>query len=185
MRVFGYAWKINFSEGIWSWPCKMRLWPWKWFEVKIFTSNHFRVRRAKREREREKSLRRRRTQSLDRTPPQTRRWDRAVEFAPPRSSAPLFSFSFSTQSWSAPSLPILFLLLIGAVVTDLVLILDAKLIGAADLVVSILSHQWSRCLDLVVVSLFLKFSISLSSSLSLFDQICMKSVEVLSKFLFL
>ena len=54
MRVFGCAWKINFPEVIWSWPCKMRLWPWKWFEMKIFTSNHFWVRRAKRERERER-----------------------------------------------------------------------------------------------------------------------------------
>ena len=129
----------------------MRLWPRKWFEVKIFTSNNFRVRRAKREREREReSLQCRRTQSPDLTPPQTRQWDRAVEFAPPRSSAPLFSFS--TQSWSALSLPISFSLLIGAVVTDLVLVLDPKLIDAADLVVSISSHQWSRRLNLVSIS---------------------------------
>ena len=54
MRVFGCAWKINFPEVIWSWPCKMRLWPRKWFETQIFTSNHFRVRIARRERERER-----------------------------------------------------------------------------------------------------------------------------------
>ena len=64
----------------------MRLWPRKWFEVKIFTSNNFRVRCAKKEREREKSLRCRWTQSPDLAPPQTHRWDRAVEFAPSRSS---------------------------------------------------------------------------------------------------
>ena len=49
--MFGCAWKINFPEVIWSWPCKMRLWPRKWFEAQIFTSNHFRVRRVERERE--------------------------------------------------------------------------------------------------------------------------------------
>ena len=32
----------------------MSLWPRKWFEAQIFTSNHFRVRRAKREGERER-----------------------------------------------------------------------------------------------------------------------------------
>ena len=57
MLVFGCAWKINFPENIFSWPCKMSLWPWKWFEVKIFTSNHFRVRCAKREIDREKEER--------------------------------------------------------------------------------------------------------------------------------
>ena len=50
--MFGCAWKKNFLEVIWSWSCKMRLWPRKWFEAQIFTSNHFRVRRAERERER-------------------------------------------------------------------------------------------------------------------------------------
>ena len=35
----------------------MRLWPRKWFEVKIFTSNNFQVRRAERERERERERR--------------------------------------------------------------------------------------------------------------------------------
>ena len=55
--MFGCAWKINFPENIFSWPCKMSLWPWKWFEVKIFTSNHFRVRCAKREIDREKEER--------------------------------------------------------------------------------------------------------------------------------
>ena len=65
MRVFGCAWKINFPEVIWSWLCKMRLWPRKWFEVKIFNSNHFQVRRAKRERERERERERGRRGSLD------------------------------------------------------------------------------------------------------------------------
>ena len=65
MRVFGCAWKINFPEVIWSWLCKMRLWPRKWFEVKIFTSNHFRVRRVERERERERERTRGRRGSPD------------------------------------------------------------------------------------------------------------------------
>ena len=117
----------------------MRLWPRKWFEVKIFTSNNFQVRRAERERERErereKSLWCRRAQSPDLAPPQTRRWDRAVEFAPPRSShrdhrrhcsrsrpkvdrrcryrsrsrcssAPLLPISFSFLTQSSSALPI-------------------------------------------------------------------------------
>ena len=54
MRVFGCAWKINFPKVIWSWQCKMSLWPRKWFVAQIFTSNHFRVRRTKRERERKR-----------------------------------------------------------------------------------------------------------------------------------
>ena len=51
MWVFGCAWKINFPEIIFSWPCVLKALTRKWFEVKIFTSNHFRT-HAQRERER-------------------------------------------------------------------------------------------------------------------------------------
>ena len=54
MRVFGCTWKINFPEIIFSWPGVLKALTQKWFEVKIFTSNHFRT-HAQREREREPS----------------------------------------------------------------------------------------------------------------------------------
>ena len=41
--VFGCVWKINFSENIFSWPCVLIDLNRKWFEVKIFTSNHLRT----------------------------------------------------------------------------------------------------------------------------------------------
>ena len=53
MWVFGCAWKINFPEIIFSWSGVLKALTWKWFEVKIFTSNHFRT-HAQRERERER-----------------------------------------------------------------------------------------------------------------------------------
>ena len=53
MWVFGCAWKINFSEIIFSWPGVLKALTRKWVEVKIFTSNHFRT-HAHRERERER-----------------------------------------------------------------------------------------------------------------------------------
>ena len=55
MRVFGCAWKINFPEIIFSWLCVLKALTRKWFEVKIFTSNHFRT-HAQRERERERAF---------------------------------------------------------------------------------------------------------------------------------
>ena len=54
MRVFGCAWKINFPEIIFSWLCVLKALTRKWFEVKIFISNHFWT-HAQREREREPS----------------------------------------------------------------------------------------------------------------------------------
>ena len=41
--VFGCVLKINFSENIFSWPCVLIDLNRKWFEVKIFTSNHLRT----------------------------------------------------------------------------------------------------------------------------------------------
>ena len=58
MRVFGYAWKINFLENIFSWPCVLMALTRKLVSVKIFTSNHFRT-HAQRERERERERGRR------------------------------------------------------------------------------------------------------------------------------
>ena len=55
MRVFGCEWKINFSEIIFNWPGVLKALTRKWFEVKIFTSNHFRT-HAQRERERERAF---------------------------------------------------------------------------------------------------------------------------------
>ena len=54
MRVFGCGWKINFLEIIFSWLGVLKALTRKWFEVKIFTSNHFQT-HVHREREREPS----------------------------------------------------------------------------------------------------------------------------------
>ena len=54
MQVFGCAWKINFPEMLFSWPCVLVGLTRKWFEVKIFTPNHFRT-HAQRERERDRT----------------------------------------------------------------------------------------------------------------------------------
>ena len=98
--MFGCAWKINFLEVIWSWPCKIRLWPQKCFEAQIFTSNHLGQRRRERERERERERkpksrlwRRRRTPSSSSTIARTRsgrlhRTDRTAHYAD-HSTAPL------------------------------------------------------------------------------------------------
>ena len=43
MRVFGCAWKINFPEVIFSWPCVLVGLTRKLDSVQIFTSNHFRT----------------------------------------------------------------------------------------------------------------------------------------------
>ena len=51
MWVFGCAWKINFLKNIFNWSCVLVSLTRKWFEVKIFTSNHFRT-HTERERER-------------------------------------------------------------------------------------------------------------------------------------
>ena len=51
--MFGCAWKINFSENIFSWLCVLIALTWKLVLVKIFTSNHFWT-HVQRERERER-----------------------------------------------------------------------------------------------------------------------------------
>ena len=66
MRVFGCTWKINFPENIFSWPCVLMALTHKWFEVKIFNSNHFRT-HAQRQREREREEEER-AQSSNRAP---------------------------------------------------------------------------------------------------------------------
>ena len=97
MRVFGCAWKINFSEIIFNWPGVLKALTWKWFEVKIFTSNHFRT-YTQRERERE-SLRLRLRQ-LRRSQPLTStsliyettdlQTNHAFDFADLRTHEPIF-----------------------------------------------------------------------------------------------
>ena len=62
MWVFSCAWKINFPKIIFSWLGVLKALTRKLFEVKIFTSNHFRT-LAQRERERESP-----DHSLDRAP---------------------------------------------------------------------------------------------------------------------
>ena len=56
MWVFSCAWKINFPKIIFSWLGVLKALTRKLFEVKIFTSNHFRT-LAQREREREREPR--------------------------------------------------------------------------------------------------------------------------------
>ena len=85
MRVFGCAWKINFLEIIFNWPGVLKALTRKWFEVKIFTSNHFRT-HAQRQRERESlRLRLRRSQPSNSTlpiyEPIDLRTDHAFDFA--------------------------------------------------------------------------------------------------------
>ena len=101
MWVFGYAWKINFLENIFSWPCVLMALTRKLVSVKIFTSNHFRT-HAQRERERERKKRdprsylwlRRRTQSLD----------YAFDFADLRTHEPIFDpWAFDFASNPKPS----------------------------------------------------------------------------------
>ena len=75
MRVFGCTWKINFPEIIFSWPGVLKALTQKWFEVKIFTSNHFRT-HAQREREREPS-----TSTSSIFEPTDLRTDHAFDFA--------------------------------------------------------------------------------------------------------
>ena len=54
--MFGCAWKIKFPKNIFNWPCVLVGLTRKWFEVKIFTSNHFWT-HAQRHREREREPR--------------------------------------------------------------------------------------------------------------------------------
>ena len=102
-----------------------------------FTFKSFLGSQTRKERERE------RESELDRTPPQTRQRDRTVEFAPLRShhhrdrTLALAPPSRSSPPKTDPPKTDL----IGIVVTDLILVLNPKLIGVADLVISISSHQ--------------------------------------------
>ena len=56
MWVFVCAWKINFPEVIFNWPCVLVGLTRKFVSVQIFTSNHFQA-HAQREREREREPR--------------------------------------------------------------------------------------------------------------------------------
>ena len=134
----------GFSEKEFQLTVKLRPLTWKIFSAKILPSNNFR-RHAKRERERERTHtrkhrerereRERETQianpenprsSHHRQDHQTRdRWTQKTQ-------------DRCTASCTEPIAPA------SRTVTDLILVLDPKLVGVADLVVSISSHQWSR-----------------------------------------
>ena len=127
--MFGCAWKIKFSRKAFQLTvCFMAL-TRKLVYTFIFITNYFRVSDAQREREREKR---------DRTPA-----PRCNEITPSsshhhqdRTPALVLPSRSSPPKINPPKTD-----LIGADVTDLVLILNPKLTGAADLVVSISSHQ--------------------------------------------
>ena len=84
MRVFGCAWKINFSKIIFKWPCVFKALTQKWFEVKIFTSNHFQT-HAQRQRKRKRERGRRESPVLrpSSSPTTTDRADRAAPIIAP------------------------------------------------------------------------------------------------------
>ena len=84
MWVFGCAWKINFPENIFNWPCILMALTQKLVSVKIFTSNHFRT-HAQREREREPS-----TSTSPIFEPTDLRTDHAFDFADLRTHEPIF-----------------------------------------------------------------------------------------------
>ena len=161
MRVFGCARKIGSNGKLFLLIVKYALWSYKsisvFFYLPITSETHRRVKRE-RERERRTHKRRRRRSSKIEPQPQTQRQDRApTPNAEARLRRRVCGAKFSVR---------------------IVLVLNPKLIGAADLVILISSHQWSCRLNLLFVSLSLKFSITLSSSLSQFDQICMKFNEL-------
>ena len=130
----------GFSEKEFQLTVKLRPLTWKIFSAKILPSNNFR-RHAKRERERERTHTRKHTKrerereianpenprsSHHRRDHQTRdRWTQKTQ-------------DRCTASCTEPIAPT------SRTVTNLILVLDPKLIGAANLVVSISSHQWSR-----------------------------------------
>ena len=70
--MFGCAWKINFPENIFNWPCVLMALTQKLVLVKIFTSNHFRT-HAQKERER--------AQITPSTSPANQSPDHAFDFA--------------------------------------------------------------------------------------------------------
>ena len=121
MRVFGCAWKINFPEIIFNWSGVLKALTQKWFEVKIFTSNHFRT-HAQRQRERERAFdfgfadhslrlrlwlcRLRRSQPSNSTSPiyepTNLRTDHAFDFADLRTHEPIFDPEPSTHRSTNP-----------------------------------------------------------------------------------
>ena len=80
MRVFGCAWKINFLENIFSWPCVLMALTRKLVLVKIFTSNHFRT-HAQRERERERERQKREPRSRHEPRAQITPWTQSLDHA--------------------------------------------------------------------------------------------------------
>ena len=87
--MFGCAWKINFPKMLFSWPCVLVGLTRKWFEVKIFTSNHFRT-HAQRERE---------------IAPRSRHEPRAQSLSTSHPSTSPFDFDFKSHPLTSPTNP--------------------------------------------------------------------------------
>ena len=107
-RVFGCAWKIEFSKNQFHLIVNIMPLTWKMVYIFIFTSNYFQ-RCAKREREREREYptlvsSRRQDCTTTEIAPQHRRHHLDRYHPKPISSAPTLpiSFLFSTQSSSPP-----------------------------------------------------------------------------------
>ena len=155
--IFSSIWlrmKIEFSGKSFTLIVKLRPLTQKMNAGSVLPSNHFR-RHRRREREKERE----RERELDRAPPQTYCRVRATEII---------------------NAVVLDPKLIGAVVTDLVLVAHRRRHYRSRSHARNKAHRcrWSCRLNLVVVSLSLKVSITLSSSFSQFDQICMKFNEL-------
>ena len=141
MRVFGCARKIGSNEKLFLLIVKYALWPYKSISVFILPSNHLRNSQTRKERKRgrkEDSQTQTQTQWQDRAP---------TPDAVARSRRRVCGAKFSVRI-----ILVLNPKLIDTVVTDLVLVLDPKLVDAADLIILISSHQWSRRLNLVSIS---------------------------------
>ena len=181
MRVFGCARKIGSNGKLFLLIVKYALWSYKSISVFILPSNHFRNSQTRKERKRERkedSQTQTQTQQQDRAPTP----DAAARSSPnPKRRGEIAPSSLwrqvlsSHRSRSQPkahrgcccrsrsrSQP------------------KARWCRRShhlDLIAPMISSSHSR-LDLIVAFLSLKFSITLSSSLSQFDQICMKFNEL-------
>ena len=176
MRVFECARKIRSNGKLFPLTVKYAFWPCKSISIFILPSNHFRNSQIRKERKKDSQM-----QWNDREREKEERVGRVSSGPTPDTVARLSpnpDIAARSRRWVRDakfSIRVALVFnpkLIGVVVTDLVLVLDPKLIDITDLVVSISSHQWSRHLDLVSVSSSSLFpwsfrSLSLPPSLSL------------------
>ena len=128
MRVFDCAWKINFPENIFQLTVKLRPLTWKMNASSILPSNHFRAHRhAEREREREREKR----EERERRPLDFVGEPRAHIAPHPRRAGEIAPSS--SRRGDCPTE------IIGAIV----LVLDPKLIGAVVTDLVLVAH-WRR-----------------------------------------